>query len=149
MKRPHTTSGRPKKEKRIGRPAFVPTPQQRNIVKLMASAGLTHQEIASAIGIGERSVRRHFATELKNAKALLIGAAVGVLSRAMRSGGRDGVLAAIFTLKCRGGWSEKGLGLPEESADNALSIHLPPGMALPQNHTLAPFAVVAGGKKDG
>ena len=54
-----------KKEKRPGRAAFVPTDDQRATVARMASEWLGHPVIAEEIGISVPTLRKAFATELK------------------------------------------------------------------------------------
>jgi hypothetical protein len=47
------------------RPSFKATTEQRKTVKSMAAVGLTHEQIATAIGIrSPKTLRKHFRKEL-------------------------------------------------------------------------------------
>ena len=54
----------------MSRPRFKATAEQRKIVKSMAAVGLTHEQIAIAIGIrSPKTLRKHFRKELSNGAA--------------------------------------------------------------------------------
>jgi len=78
--------------KRKGMPPFVPTPEERQLVKLMAGAAYAHDRIAMLIGnrrgghVHEATVQRAFAKEL------VIGVAECDAA----------VLNAIFAAACKG-----------------------------------------------
>ena len=55
-----------KKETKRGRAAFVPSEEQRAIVRRMASDRLGHPVIAAEIGISVPTLRKAFAEELKD-----------------------------------------------------------------------------------
>ena len=59
-----------------GRPAFVPTDDDRNLVRKLAGYGLTHDEISAVIinpqtdrGLDDDTLRKHFPDELREGKA--------------------------------------------------------------------------------
>lgn len=89
-----------------GRPAFQPTEKQRGVVETMAAFGTPHEDIARVIGIDDKTLRKHFREELDlgtikaNAKV-----AQNLFDMACKPN-RDGLVAAIFWLKVRAGWSE-------------------------------------------
>lgn len=47
-----------------GRPAFRPTPKLRYSVSIRAAAGITHEDIAGALGIDSETLRKYFSHEL-------------------------------------------------------------------------------------
>ena len=49
-----------------GRPAFKPTPIQRRKVTNAAAGGMSHEEIAVALGIARNTLEKHFGTELSS-----------------------------------------------------------------------------------
>jgi len=103
-----------------GRPAFEPTAHQRGLVEGMAAVGTQQPEIALALGLDEKTLRKHFASELavSRVKAMtrvkqgLFHAATGWLKQladgtVAGTPTREGVTAAIFLCKTLGGMSEK------------------------------------------
>lgn len=93
-----------KKPRSRGRPAFKPTDDHRRTIKAMAGYGILHTEIATVIGIDEKTLRKYFRTELdtgstvanaKVAESLYKNAIVGNVS------------AQIFWLKARAGWVDR------------------------------------------
>ena len=47
-----------------GRPPFEPTDKQRREVAIAAGGGMTHEQIAAALGISPPTLRKHFPQEL-------------------------------------------------------------------------------------
>ena len=90
-----------------GRPAFVPTEDQRRQVKAMAAYGVPQDDIATVLAIDAKTLRKHFWSDLQtgvleaNAKV-----AQSLFQRATTEKGSAGVTAAIFWLKVRAGWRE-------------------------------------------
>jgi hypothetical protein len=79
--------GRKKTRKRgAGRPQFVPTPEQRRIVEINAAAGMSHDEMSQALGIGRATFAKAFHHELD----------VGAYQRRMR------VNTAMYRAACKG-----------------------------------------------
>lgn len=86
--------GTPQRQKG-GRPPFVPTPENRIVVKALASTGTPHEIIAKYIGISADILVIHFREELANALITMIQsvarnmvhiATVGKGSAAVRAG---------------------------------------------------------------
>ena len=88
-----------------GTPAHRPTPESRAAVAAMASIGSTHEVIARAMfgGMSPDTLRRHYANELDNGKAITDAAVTKSLAQKAIEGN---VVAAIFYLKTRCGWRE-------------------------------------------
>jgi transposase len=78
-------------------------------VELLAAQGLTHAQIADALGISEDTVTRRkkdtaeFADAIKRGQAKGIGLVTNKLMEQVKSGNTT---AIIFYLKCRAGWRE-------------------------------------------
>lgn len=96
------------------RKRFVPTSDQRELVAVGVDKGMIAEKIRGFIinpqtgrPLGREAFFRHFKEELEGANMAMIANALGVLRRAMKYGGREGVTAAIFVMKTRAGWSEK------------------------------------------
>lgn len=58
---------KPKRGK--GRPAYVPSKQNRDTVTIMVAGGIQQQFIAAALGIDLTTLRRHFRFEIDNGNA--------------------------------------------------------------------------------
>jgi len=71
----------------MSRPSFKPTAEQRKMVKSMAALGLTHEQMAIAIGIrSPKTVRRHFRKQLNAGHAEAIATVSSVAFEMAQSG---------------------------------------------------------------
>ena len=70
----------------------------------MAGTGITQAAIASAIGLAEPALRKHYRFELDNGSALATAKVAGNLFRMACGERRESVTAAIFWMKTRGKW---------------------------------------------
>lgn len=52
-----------------GRPAYAPTDDEREKVRVLKAGGMSNEAIAEAIGISEPTLRKHFSSELDRATA--------------------------------------------------------------------------------
>lgn len=89
-----------------GRPAFVPTDDERKMVSQMVAVGIPQDEIAMCVrdGIDVKTLRKAFGHEIATAKTRANARVAGSLfNRAIN--GSD--TAAIWWTKSRMGWSEK------------------------------------------
>lgn len=91
-------------------PPFVPTPEQRDLVAILAGNGIPHEIIARCITnsattkpIGKRTLDKHFAHELKDGRKISDAALIG-RAYSVAMSGQPTVL--IFMLKTRLGWKE-------------------------------------------
>lgn len=89
-----------------GRPKFVPTKEQRTGVGLMLAGGMDTARAARVIGISQPTFLKVFREEIEIGGANITQMAIGTLVREMSQGGRPGVAAACFWLKCRERWTE-------------------------------------------
>ena len=83
-----------------------PNEATRLQVEGMAGAGIPQASIASATGLSEPTLRKHYRHELDNGGILATAKVAGNLFRMATGEGREAVAAAIFWMKTRGGWKE-------------------------------------------
>jgi hypothetical protein len=84
--------------------AFVPTPEQRKMVRAMSAYGVPQIEICKVIGISDRTLRKAFRDELDRA-AIEANAKVAEVCFRMATSGTVPA-ATFFWLKTRAGWRE-------------------------------------------
>lgn len=107
---------------------FKPTPDQRQLVMLGVTCGLTEVAIASMInwpqGISPVTLRRYFAEELDHgAEVVLMKVAGNLVNIAMKPDHPKSVHAAMFLLKSRAGWSD-GVASTSETTVNVTNTTL-------------------------
>ena len=78
------------------RPVFVPEAKDREAVKLMAGHNIGQERIAPALGIAEKTPRRHFRHEHRTGHVKANTRVAGNLYRIATGSGREAVTAAIF-----------------------------------------------------
>lgn len=87
------------------RPAHQPTEATRATVEALAGvAGLRQAEIAAYIGVSEKTLRKHYAAELRRATVTAVAKVAETLFQKAVNGDTT---AMIFWLKARAGWSDK------------------------------------------
>ena len=83
---------------------FVPSPEQRKLVKTMSAFGIPQIDIAEVVGISDRTLRKAFREELDRG---VIEANMKVAETCFRMATSGTVPAAtFFWLKARAGWRE-------------------------------------------
>lgn len=90
----------------MARKPYEPSDKERKQVTLMAGIGLTHDQIASIIGISDETLRKHFRVELDTAEAQLNARVAQNLFNIATSDKSGAVAASIFWMKTRAGWRE-------------------------------------------
>lgn len=97
---PRKATGKPN-----GRPSYKPTDDDRKTVSLMCAVGIPHEGIAACIGDGidDKTLRKHFAEELKTAKIKANAKIGGSIFNAAISGN---MTAASLWAKTQMGWKE-------------------------------------------
>ena len=92
----------------MGRPSHEPTAETRLVVSALATAGIKHDDIATAIEVSDDTLRKYYATELKVAQLQMHALAVNTARRVMMSDemGPAGNVAKFY-LERRLGWTEK------------------------------------------
>jgi hypothetical protein len=112
------------------RTLFSPTLEQRRVVKSATAYGMPQAQIATMIALrSEKTLRRHFRIELDLGAAEANSAVAQSLFRMATVGKRPA--AAIFWLKCRGGWRER-------PASEHRNTALPPFVVSPEKPALEP-----------
>ncbi len=91
------------KRKKPGQPPFVPTPDQRKQVQMLAGFGNTQDQISVITGIAVRTISRHFPQEMKNGAAVVNSV---VAQRLFLRTEKD-TTAGIFWMKARAGWVDR------------------------------------------
>ena len=84
-------------------PAHEPTDDQRHIVEVLVAGGTPKTTIAKALGIGMKTLQRHYTEELDSGLELANAKVVRRLFRLIEQGSTP---ATIFWLKTRAGWKE-------------------------------------------
>jgi hypothetical protein len=88
----------------MSRPAFLPTDDQRRMVKSMAAYGIRQEEIAATISVSAKTLRRRFRKELDRG-ATEANTQVGQTMYQMATSGKSPV-STMFWLRCRAGWRQ-------------------------------------------
>lgn len=100
--------------------AHAPTPSSRRHVELLTAAGIQQTAIAGLLGISVPTLKAHYGEELSFGKEKMLGqVAVTLFQQAVgraaefndagekvRSEIKPNLTAAIFIMKCQGGWKE-------------------------------------------
>src|ERR1700730_7368797 len=88
------------------RPRFIPTDEQRRLVKSLAAIGTKQCDIAPLVGVrSEKTLRKHFREELDRGELEANGKVAQALYQMATSG--KNVAAMMVWLKCRAGWKER------------------------------------------
>lgn len=90
-----------------GRPAYVPTEEDRVTVDALAVAGYAQAKIAAYLRIDPKTLRLHYRNELDTSAMKAMSEGVTSLMAAVREGKG---WAVCFLLKCKGsdlGWIER------------------------------------------
>jgi hypothetical protein len=108
----------------MARPKFMPTVEQRRMVRSMAAFGARQEEIADYLGLrSTKTLRRHFREELDRAAAEAnVRVAQSLFQQA--TAGKNAA-AAIFWLKARAGWREPAASSPRP-------VDAPPFVVMPE-----------------
>ncbi len=81
----------------------VPSKAQRDLVSLHATMGTTQATIADLLGIDDKTLRKHYRTELDHSLAKANATVGGVLFNKAKAGDTT---AMIFWLKTRAQWRD-------------------------------------------
>jgi hypothetical protein len=84
---------------------FVPTDEQRRLVKAMAGYGIRHDDIALVVGCSPPTLRKRFRHKLDMATIEANARVAQCLYQQATTPGN--IAATIFWLKARAGWREK------------------------------------------
>ena len=92
-----------KKVKSKGRPAHKPTTETKTLAKTLSAVGITHEDIASKLGISADTLAKYYGQELKDGRIDANASVAKGLFEQARSGN---TVAQMFWLKTRAGWKE-------------------------------------------
>jgi hypothetical protein len=97
----------PKPKKPIGRPPHAVTDYTRKQVRMAMALGLTQDEAALVMGISLRSLKNHYAEDIKRgAVDLIFDVGSNVAMVAKDPNHKDFMKAATLVLKARAKWAE-------------------------------------------
>ncbi|GLR26521.1 hypothetical protein [Limnobacter litoralis] len=95
----------------MARPPFVPTEEQRFVTTVMLACGMPQEFICSQIintqtgnPISKKTFEKAFRNEIDNCKLIANARVAQSLFKKAIGTGPQSVTAAIFWLKCHGGW---------------------------------------------
>jgi hypothetical protein len=125
--RAHSPKGAPPAKpaaaaRKPGRPPYEPTDKDRTMVRLLCAGGITQDRISVAIGISDRTLRKHYKRDILVGATEIDAQAVATLVDAMRSGGKEGSPAAKWWTQSRMGWVEKILVDDGKPADTPMRV---------------------------
>lgn len=103
--------------KKAGRPSHEPDEVKRSTVMAMAGYGIPEADIAKALRIDPKTLRKHYRDELDTGH---IRANTRVAQSLYEQATTGNVTAAIWWTKARMGWSEK-THLDHTSSDGSMS----------------------------
>jgi hypothetical protein len=103
-------------KRKRGQPAFRPTEENREMVRLMVAGGIQQPEIAALLRISARSLRTHFRHEIDTATTELAHKVVAAHVKRIEEGD---MRAIEWWERSRLGWSEKA---PEGSQDQTMRV---------------------------
>ena len=94
--------------KKITKPAFKPTDDERRLVEQMCAVGIPQESICLVVrdGIDDKTLRKHFRRELDTAKIKANAKIGGTLFNRAVNGDTT---AAIFWAKTQMGWKETNI----------------------------------------
>ena len=90
---------------------YEPSDDDRNSVKAMTAIGTPQDDIALVLGITGKTLRKHFADDIKFGMIKANAAVGGALYRAATTPGPGQVTAQIWWTKTRMGWKEPAQGI--------------------------------------
>ena len=101
------------KKKRRSPMHHKPSAQSSDLVRKLAVAGLGQDQIAAQIGIDPKTLRKHYGDTLSDAVAIVSGKIAMSLAQKAINGD---VISAIFWLKARAGWRDRGANVRTDDA---------------------------------
>jgi hypothetical protein len=89
--------------KQVGRPKFEPAEKQRAQVAALVACGVPRAQVATFIGVDNKTLTKYFRKELKEAKHLANSRIATTLYQKALAGD---VVCMLFWLKCQANWKE-------------------------------------------
>lgn len=95
-----------KKDAKPAPPIYLPTDDIAKKVRAMAGFGLMDEEIAAVLDMKVEVLREAFANDLVTAGPQMLAQVAQSMFKMATDANKPNVTAAIFWLKCRGGWND-------------------------------------------
>lgn len=90
-------------EKKMGRPRHIATDENKKIVRALSAVGITHEDIASKLGISADTLVLYYKEDLDFGR---IDANASIGQTLFQQAKNGNTAAAIFWLKTRARWKE-------------------------------------------
>lgn len=121
---------------RMGRPPYVPSPEDRENVVILVAAGVEHRIIAKILRVSEHTVQRHFKEELKEGHKL-VTAKIGAVLVRLALAGNLGAIRTFLLCRAHDIWrvpkdDQRAFGGDGPPPDNVIFVLPPNGRDLPE-----------------
>lgn len=91
----------------MSRAPYKPTEAGRENVRNLIGAGFRVADVAKAVGIDEKTLRKYYPDECESGHLIANGRVAQALFEKAMGDGPASVTACIFWLKCRAGWIDR------------------------------------------
>jgi hypothetical protein len=102
-----------------GKPSHEPTDQTRKQVEQLAATGTPQDDIAFLIGVDAKTLRKHYAKEIR---AALVKANANIAGRLYNKAMAGDNTSMLFWLKCRAKWKEDGKEGEDDEPPEAVTV---------------------------
>jgi IS30 family transposase len=109
---------------KVGRPAWVPTPETLEKIEEYAASGLTKDQIADCLGVCYMTINRQEKENWEFSDAFKKGKARGialVTKELLKNIKKKNVTAQIFYLKCQAKWNDQSVDALENTIKNEIA----------------------------
>lgn len=89
---------------------YAANDRDRAQVKALSGFGIPQEQIAQLIGVSKPTLRKYYLQEISAGMVMANAKVAESLFRQATDQHKPNVVAAIFWLKCRAGWTEPGKG---------------------------------------
>src|SRR5258708_7897103 len=96
----------------MARPRFLPSDEQRRLVRSLAAIGMTQQKIARLIGVSHKTLTKRCRDELERGSIEAEAEVAKSWFQMARSG--KNLTAAVYFLKTKGWWAGQGAETRQE-----------------------------------
>lgn len=107
----------------MGRKAWVPTREDKQLIELMCIAGVSRDQIAEVMKVSNKTLSRHCSDILATARPRANSKIAGAL---FQNAIKGNVTAQIFWLKTRAGWRETDHNQDAATASTTVIINALP-----------------------
>lgn len=110
-------------KRKPGRPAYEPSERDRSQVKMLCAMGVPDYDIALVMHLSAPTLRKHFFRELEVGHIESTAKVAQSLFKQATDPVKPNVAAAIFWMKCRGGWREESADAPGKKEQRQAAAH--------------------------